>query len=45
MGTMFCGLGQDTMLEYIKYPNGGIGLYIVEGVEWVAMVGSGGESV
>jgi len=30
MGAVFHGLGQDTMLEYSRYPNGGIGLYVVE---------------
>jgi len=30
MGTMFCGLGQDAMLEYIRYLTGGIGSYIVK---------------
>jgi len=30
MGAMFCGLGHDMPLEYIGYPNGGIGLYVAK---------------
>jgi len=30
MGAVFCVLGWDIMLEYSRYPNGGIGSYVVE---------------